>query len=129
MSERWPFELRVAGQLVVGVIESVTPLAAAPLRGAARRNAPAPAEAQEPRTPGRPSSQARIAAAVAALGKRLDRRQSLAQQARVVLNHMAMTCDDPALVPQRTTVEIFLRKRTRAKSRANSRRAISPSRR
>jgi hypothetical protein len=87
---------------------------------AAERVAPVPpAQFEEPasRRRGRPSHTQAIDAAVRALGRRLDRHKSIAERARLVLHHMAQTCDDAALLPARSTVEIALRRRTRGKAR------------
>jgi len=90
------------------------------IAGAAERVAPAPPanlEIPASRRRGRPSHTQAIDAAVRALGRRLDRHKSIAERARLVLHHMAQTCDDADLLPARSTVEIFLRQRTRGKGR------------
>jgi hypothetical protein len=90
------------------------------IAGAAERVAPVPpAKSEETvsRRRGRPSRAPAIDAAVRALGRRLNRRKSIADQARQVLHQIAQSCHNPDLVPARTTVEIALRRKTRGKGR------------
>jgi len=76
---------------------------------------PPPASLAATRPRGRPSHAPAIDAAVRSLGRRLDRRKSVAEQARRVLHHIARSCDNPDLIPKRRTVEIALRRKTRGK--------------
>jgi hypothetical protein len=90
---------------------------------AGRPSAPEPTTQRQAQAPlatprrGRPSHAQAIDAAVRALGRRLNRRKPVAEQARRVLHHLAQTVDDPDMVPKRRTVEIALRRKTRGKGR------------
>jgi hypothetical protein len=133
-ASRFPFKLEIAGQTVVGVLETESELAPcglsvhgeqmrAPRTALVEPAAEAPiAEPQR----GRPSFDSTIAEAAEALGAELDACRGPAERARCVLRHLTNTCD-PASLPRRRTVEAFLakhwrpvRKKDRKKGRKKS---------
>jgi hypothetical protein len=127
---RFPFELRIAGQTVVGVLETESELtgrhstvSAVPRTALVEPAAPI----AEPRGPGRPSHAATIDAAVRELGARLDARLSLAARAHQVLKHIASTRIEASAIPSLRTVEDFLA--IREKLHGNSRRGKTQARR
>lgn len=122
-ASRYPFELRIAGETVIGVLETESELGG---RAAVVEPA-APIAMAEPRGPGRPSHAATIAAAVRELGARFDCRLSLAGRARQLLKHIASTGIEAWAIPSQRTVENFLR--VGNKLRRNSRRGKRQARR
>jgi hypothetical protein len=123
-ARRFPFRLEIAGVTVAGVIETEDELdeQLAGRDQVAEQTPLLPIERVAEPHRGRPSFDRIVAAAIDALGAKL-RRKGPAAGARMVLHHMAQTCDDPDLLPKRRTVEAFLaaRKPTRRKERRKER--------
>src|ERR1700726_2425400 len=130
-ASRFPFVLQLAGLTLHGLVATEgdgelqeqlggldVPRSTEPIDGAQRG-------------PGRPSYAALLTEAVAALGRRLDRRGSLAEQARQVLKHIAGTGIEASAVPSLRTAETFLssRRNSREKLHGNSRRGKRQARR
>ena len=82
----------------------------------------ATSEDEHPRPVGRPSFDATIARAVAALGEALNLGSSLSARSRLVLRHLVQSGVAPELIPSSRTVECFLAKHSRGNSRNKSRR-------
>jgi hypothetical protein len=117
-ARRFPFRLEVARLLIAGVeLANITVTGDVETSGEldeqlARRDQvatpPLPIERVEEPHRGRPSFDSTIAAAVRALGRRLDRRQSRVARARRVLKHLAGTDIEAAAIPKQRTVEDWL---------------------
>jgi hypothetical protein len=106
-ARRFPFRLEIAGMTVAGVIETEDELDEQ-LAGREVATPPLPIERVKEPHRGRPSFDSRIAAAVRALGRRIDRRQSRAARALRVLKYLAGTDIEAAAIPKQRTVEDWL---------------------
>ena len=120
MTERWyQARLRIAGQ--AGQVIAAEILLDESLVDAIRPSIGQPETPCEPLERGRPSFDGMIEEAAAALHVELATCGTTAAAARLVLRHLAKTCDQESL-PKRRTVEIFLADQTaRGKGRGNSR--------
>jgi hypothetical protein len=125
-ASRFPFRLQIAGLTVCGLVETEGD---GEIQEHLGLDVPRSTEAIEDpqRGPGRPSCKTLLTDARAALGRRLDRRGSLAEQARQVQKHIAGTGIEAAAIPSQRTVENFLR--VRKKLRRNSSRGKRQARR
>jgi hypothetical protein len=123
-ARRFPFRLEIAGMTVAGVIETEDELDEQLAGRDQVATPPLPIERVEEPHRGRPSFDATITAAVRALGRRLDPRQSRVARARRVLKHLAGTDIEAAAIPKQRTVEDFFaaHEKSHEKSHGNSRR-------
>lgn len=136
-ARRVPFRLEATKLLIAGVeLTNITVTGEVEMSGeldeqlagrddqAAEQTPPLPIERVEEPHRGRPSFDSTIAAAVRALGRRLDRRQSRVARARRVLKHLAGTDIEAAAIPKQRTVEDFFaaHEKSHEKSHGNSRR-------
>ena len=135
-ARRFPFRVELARLLIAGVdLANITITGDVETSGelddlvagrdqVAEQPPPLPIERVEEPHRGRPSFDSTIAAAVRALGRRLDRRQSRVARARRVLKHLAGTDIEAAAIPKQRTVEDFFaaHEKSHEKSHENSRR-------
>ena len=107
------FTLMIAGETMYGIACSSEAELDAFLASKASLTTSPPTPAiptpaiEEPRSPGRPSHDQRIAAAVQILGRQL-RGLSSTERARKVLRQIAETCEESSDIPGRSTVLRFL---------------------